>query len=414
LVQGYASAKAFDGTSLDWWLIPTTGGDAVRTGAYQTLVQAGLLPRTSANPGIPVPGCWSAAANTVMFPIAIGNSANLWEIGMSARTGKVNGAPTRLTTGAAHEADPSCLSAGTLTFTAGESTTDIWSLPLDSHRGTAGGVPERVTPGGPPFRQYPSLSGNGRYVAFSSNQSGTNNIWLRDLASGKESIVSGSSYLQNYPVSNAAGTRIAYGVYEKDKRAVYLAAPGGAPEKLCEGCLRATDWSRDEKTLLTFGGNPYHVDLLDVASHRQTVVLKHPAYHLLYGRFSPDNRWVSFTARIEANRGRIAIAPLDGPKPVPESAWIAIADVGIDDSPDWSPDGQTLYYTSGRDGFDCLWGQRLETGSHRPMGDPFAVQHLHGRLSFEHRGWSLGGGRISLTLIEHTGNIWMMSRPAAP
>ena len=86
-----------------------------------------------------------------------------------------------------------------------------------------------------------------------------------------------------------------------------------------------------KKTLLTFGGNPYQISLLDVASHRQTLVLKHPSYHLLYGRFSPDNRWVAFTARIEASRAQIVIAPLDGPKPVPESAWIAIADVGIDD-----------------------------------------------------------------------------------
>ena len=235
----------------------------------------------------------------------------------------------------------------------------------------------------------------------------------RQLETGKESFVAASPFAQNYAVSNAAGTRIAYGVYEKDKRVVYVAAPGGAPEKLCEGCLRATDWSRDEKTLLTFGGNPYQINLLDLASHRQTLLLKHPSYHLLYGRFSPDNHWVSFTARIEPNRGQIVIAPLDGPKPVPESAWVAIADVGIDDSPDWSPDGQTLYFTSPKDGYRCLWGQRLEAVSQRPSGEAFAVQHLHGRVSLLPRGFSVGGGRIALPLVETTGNIWMMSRSAA-
>ncbi len=71
------------------------------------------------------------------------------------------------------------------------------------------------------------------------------------------------------------------------KRVVYLSTPGGTPEKLCEGCLRATDWSRDEKTLLMFGGNPYQVNLLDIAAHRQTPVLKHPSWALLYGRFRP-------------------------------------------------------------------------------------------------------------------------------
>jgi Tol biopolymer transport system component len=270
LVQGYTAAKAFDSSSIDWWLIPTGGGEAGRTGAYQTLVEAGLLPRVDVNPNVPKPGCWSAPSNSVIFFNSAGNATNLWEIGISARTGKVNGAPTRLTTGAGNESNPSCLSAGALTFTAGESTTDIWSLPFDLDHGTARGPLERVTQGGPAVRYYPSLSRNGRYVALASNQSGRTNIWLRDLATGKESIVASSQFQQNYPVSNTAGTRVAYGVYEKDKRVVYVAAPGGAPEKLCEGCLRATDWSRDEKTLLTFGGDPYQINLLDLTSHRQT------------------------------------------------------------------------------------------------------------------------------------------------
>src|SRR5262249_54749856 len=165
---------------------------------------------------------------------------------------------------------------------------------------------------------------------------------------------------------------------------VYVSAPGGAPEKLCEGCLRATDWSRDEKTILVFGGDPYQINILDLASHQQTPLLKHPTFSLLYGRFSPDNRWLSFTARTQVNRGRIAIAPMDGLKPVPESAWIAIAEEANDDWANWSPDGKTLYFTSARDGNNCLWGQRIEPSSHRPVGEAFAVQHLHGRLSFQH------------------------------
>src|SRR5262249_59811547 len=138
------------------------------------------------------------------------------------------------------------------------------------------------------------------------------NIWVRDLVTGKESIVASSSFRQRFPVIDASGTRIAFSVNEKDKRVVYVSTPGGVPEKLCEGCLRATDWSRDEKTLLVFGGNPYQINILDLASHQQTPLLKHPTFSLLYGRFSPDNRWLSFTARTQVNRGRIAIAPMDG------------------------------------------------------------------------------------------------------
>jgi hypothetical protein len=191
---------------------------------------------------------------------------------------------------------------------------------------------------------------------------------------------------------------------------VYVSSPGGTPEKLCEGCLRATDWSRDERSVLVFGGNPYQVNVLDLASHQQTPVLKHSTYHLLYPRFSPDNRWVSFTVRTEPNRGYIAIAPTDGPKPVPENAWITIAPAEAQDWANWSPDGKVLCFISSRDGHRCLWGQRLDAGSHRPAGDAFAVQHLHGRVTYRQGGWSAGGGRIGLALAEETGNIWMMSR----
>ena len=223
-----------------------------------------------------------------------------------------------------------------------------------------------------------------------------------------------ASPMRDRPAINSSGTRIAFSAYEHDKRVVYVSTPGGAPEKLCEACLRATDWSRDEKTLLVFGGNPYQVNTLDLASHRQTPLFKHPEYSLLYGRFSPDNRWVSFTARFQPNRGRIAIAPIDGPKPVPESAWITIADEEAEDWANWSPDGNTLYFTSRRDGHSCLWAQRIGASSRRPVGEPFAVQHLHGRVSYQQGGWSAAGGRIGLLLIEATGNVWMMSRSGAP
>ena len=411
LFVGYTSAKAFESSSLDWWLVATNGGEAVKTGAYEALVQAGLRARGSALDG-PRPGCWSAADNAVIFSVASGDAQNLWEIGVSPRTGKVSGPLQRLTTGAGNEVGPSCASSGALTFTNVETRRDVWLLPFDLNRGTSKGALERITQG-PARRQEPSLSNNGRYVAFASDQAGQRNIWMRDLATGKESSVASSSFMQRFPVINASGSRIAFSVYEKDKRVVYVSAPGGTPEKLCEGCLRATDWSRDEKTLLVFGGNPYQIDVLDVASHRQTPLLKHPTYNLLYGRFSPDNRWVSFTARIRPNRARIAIAPVDGPKPVPESAWITIAEAAGDDWANWSPDGKTLYFTSPRDGHNCLWGQRIDASSHRPVGEAFAVQHLHGRVSFDHFGWSAAGGRIGLALVEATGNIWMMSRSGA-
>jgi Tol biopolymer transport system component len=251
-------------------------------------------------------------------------------------------------------------------------------------------------------------------VTFASAQSGPLNIWVRDLETGKESHLLSSSEMQRYPIINTSGSKIAFSGFENGKRSVYLWTADSAPEKLCEGCLRATDWSHDEKRLLVFDGNPYQVGTIDVASHQQIPLLKHATYNLLYGHFSADNHWISFTARTQPNRAMIMIAPLDGPKLVPEGAWIKITEEGPEDWANWSPDGRTLYFTSERDGHFCLWGQHLDANSHRPVGEAFAVQHFHGRASYQQGGWSAAGGRIAVVLVDGTKNIWMMSRSSTP
>ena len=79
----------------------------------------------------------------------------------------------------------------------------------------------------------------------------------------------------------------------------------------------------------------------------------------------------------------------------------------------WSPNGQILYMTRMHDGFQCLWYQRLDSATKRPVGKPEPLYHLHqARLSMT----SLSGSQTAIsvardkmvfTLNELTGNIWM-------
>ena len=146
-----------------------------------------------------------------------------------------------------------------------------------------------------------------------------------------------------YPVISGSGARVAYSAFEKNRRVEYVAAPGGVPEKLCEGCPLATGWSRDEKTLLVLSGIPYQINALDITSHRQTPILKAPQITILmYARSLPDNLWVSFTVRTQVNRARHCDRTARRlQSPSLGVAWIYIAEgePGLRVRADWSPDG---------------------------------------------------------------------------
>jgi hypothetical protein len=75
------------------------------------------------------------------------------------------------------------------------------------------------------------------------------------------------------------------------------------------------------------------------------------------------------------------VANITGRLPVLESRWIPIAEVDIDDWVDWSPDGNRLYFSPAKNEYSGFWGQRLAPNSRRPIGEPFAVDHLQGASS---------------------------------
>ena len=103
LIMGYTSAKAWERSSLDWWVVATNGGEAMESGLFDKLGPAKQTGRPPQSLSGPHPGCWSGAGNSVVYSLESGDTANLWEIGISPRTGKVSGAPKRLTAAAGNE-----------------------------------------------------------------------------------------------------------------------------------------------------------------------------------------------------------------------------------------------------------------------------------------------------------------------
>ena len=405
LFVGTNGSGVADFSSLDWWVAAADGSGVRRSGAFDAIFHS----RHDLFPPLVVGirgqlGCWRDA-NTLVFPAKYG-SRGLWTARFS-NTGSAEGAMNPVTTGSGDEQEPSCAQEGSVAFTKMSDQHQIWSLPLDPDHPQPGRNLQQLTQG-TPLRDYISLSRDGKRLAFSSDQAGTLNIWMRDTETGRESQLNDSRDIQRFPALAPSGTKVAWSVYERDKRAIYTGAPGVPAERLCDDCLRATDWTADEKGLLIFAGKPYRIELLDIATHRRTPVLQHPSHDLLQGHFSPDHRWIAFNERLGGESARIVIAPFDGVTPARENTWIPISDATILDWANWSPDGKTIYFSSHRDGFACFWAQRLDERTHRPVGEPVAVLHLHGRLAYKNQGWSLGGAQLAAVLEESTDNIGLI------
>jgi WD40 repeat protein len=170
---------------------------------------------------------------------------------------------------------------------------------------------------------------------------------------------------------------------------------------VCQGCGETTAWTSDGKRIIgnTVDGQAW---VLNLVSRRKTALFA-TRHWIWTGVFSPDNRWLTF-GDATSQPPRQYAAPFQGESPIGESSWIAVKPPMTA----WSPDGKLLYGILGRDGFSCIWAQRLDPGTLRPAGAPFAVFHSpHNFRIFIADEMAVGHDKILFSMGEHAGNIWM-------
>ena len=127
-------------------------------------------------------------------------------------------------------------------------------------------------------------------------------------------------------------------------------------------------------------------------------------------RDSVDGNWVSFKLFIDIPRfGPMFIASAKGGRIAPEREWIPIGDRLFNGRNWWSPNGQRLYFLSRRDGFWCIWSQRLDPATMKPAGEIAILRHLHERSAGSPQtfGYAMSADHLYFPLAEFKGNIWL-------
>jgi Tol biopolymer transport system component len=402
----------------DWWVAPLDGSAPVPTGADAAFSRHGL----QRPPGSYMirPAEWLPAG--VLFSAQLGDSTNLWELPLSTRSWTVIGAPRRLTAGSGLESQPSAASSAMLAFASLVDRLDIWALPVDPNRATIGGEAVRLTNSAGAVRS-PRVSDDGKQVAYVMGRSGRVEVWRRDLATGKETLLGETNRDGLGPAISPDGSTVAYPVTEGKVDSIYaVPTAGGVPQRLCTDCRSADAFSPDGKQMLYWvaAPGPATMGLIDVASGRKAVILKRAGYAIYRPRFSRDGRWIAFHARNRPGRSALFVAAFRGFEPVQEQDWIAVTDgESYDLGPSWSPDGTVVYFISERDGFRCLWAQRLDAQTKHPAGVPFAMQHFHAatrsmvHLTTNWLGLSVAADKLVFNVGDITGNIWL-ARSGAP
>jgi Tol biopolymer transport system component len=203
----------------------------------------------------------------------------------------------------------------------------------------------------------PSLSPDGRRIAFTKFDRGVFNIWVYDLPSGPATQVTfeSSNFL---PIWMPDSNRLTFTSYRAGPFDVYwMPINRSRPEEpLLTGPSDnvATSWSPDGKVLLVGEINSntgWDIRLLSTEDDNTSRPFICESGSEQYAVFSPNGNWIAYESEREV-RSEIYVSPY--PKPVPKKI-----STGGGYHSAWSPDGKELFYRNG----DKMMAVTIETES---------------------------------------------------
>ena len=410
-VIGYGTNVKRTGSD-DWYAVDIDSGQAVSLGAARILKDAGL--------SVESPAAW--LDGEILFPQMLGERQSLWAMPMRGCR-SVAGAPRALTTGTPEDSSPAVVSTpdGLRLFYAGaEERTNIFRLVA----GSAADAPV-IAPltDDAAYDSWPSISSDGRTLAFGSERAGKVHPIVRDLAARTSVDVALSSNV------DATGGTLRTSVISPDGRTLAVVlndrkinlqpvAGGSARSIPVEVDIRRLwDWPRP--AIVTFSDTTSdgraEAFAVNIESGKMLKLLDSPlSKYLGHARLAPDGKWMSLMDWVSDDLGRVVVVPYDGMTTATTSQVISITDgQSVVEENVWAPDGATLYMVSEADGYRCIWSRRLDPRTKQPVGPLTAVAHFHRprqqivttantpqRLDMSPTG-------LVFAVTERHGNIWM-------
>lgn len=289
--------------------------------------------------------------HSILFSARAGDTTNVWQIPISPATWRP-AAPTRqLTFGQGVNLYPRVLPDRRLVFASENRTTHIWRLPLDANRGIVTGPPEQLTR---ESGTRPRLSADGRKLVFSSRRRGHLDIWLKDLASGQERAVAAAPWLEGQPLISPDGSQVARASSARCTSRTWPVARGRSAGSA------ATLWTGRSTAGGFFTARASRRPSFCWTSRRG----KRPPLPGIPASLFGTRPFRRTLAGRPGWPRRLFVARHPGG---PQAQWRLVAENVEDSSPQWSPDGNLLFFLSERDDWRCIWAQRLDPATREPQ-----------------------------------------------
>jgi serine/threonine protein kinase len=361
---------------------------------------------------------WLPVPSRLLIPTRDPDREFLSMLPVSEDGTRIAGPWQRITFGTGTESQASAAHTGRMALCSRSTETHILGIPIDGD-GLATAAPKQLTSrSGEDWETDPVLSRDGENLGFDAESGMT----YRNLTTGKERALSLENTGNGFDGAFSPDARtilFSTGLssdWTKGTSLYEMPVSGGTPKKIWDArgsWIIVWDWSPDGSTVLFWPWRPENgngrILELDLKSLSTTTLLDDPEYQEWNAHLSNDGRWVTFSATRDGH-SEVYLVPFRKAQ-VPRSEWIRITGTQGGDTPGFSHNDNLIFFTSDRDGFLCIWAQRLGPDMH-PSGEPFAVYHFHQRRrslrnlsSFR---LAVGPNMIVFNQAELTGKIWLL------
>jgi Tol biopolymer transport system component/DNA-binding winged helix-turn-helix (wHTH) protein len=409
-----------------FWTIPIGGGPAIKSDiapAIEEQLREVAVTGVMGEWPVDFTFAWAPDGKAIYFERAYRGTRNIWKLVMDPETLRAT-AIERLTTGAGPDTEVAVSRDGTrLAFTAKSEHVRTWLFPFDLSRSRLSGQGEPVTSSGG-RAVVPTLSRDGKKLAFCVERAGSWELWQKSLTDGHEAPIISDEYVRDSAQWSPDGEHLAYQREKPDEHQLMMwSADTRIEEPLASmsatGWQLVSDWSPDGKALLVSQGTDTHlfeVWLVPIADapHAETAakkIISSPTSNVYQAHFSPDGQWIAFETAADTPTG------VDSAVYVTRAAggpWIRLGHgKNWDDKPRWSPDGKTIYFISGRSGFFNVWGVHFNPAAGTLVGTPFRVTafdqpSLMISQRIEGAELSVTQDGLALLMEESSGSIWVL------